>query len=102
MGKFKIGHRFYEEKGELGSHRSESLCLKWGTPTVLGPKNQKCITWTTTKLKNNKTIKGDEMNDKIKKHLCQNTQQPWPKTMLLSEYEQLEKKKKKKKKKIKK
>ncbi len=83
-GKSKIIHRFYEKKGEFGGCRSESLCFKWGTWTILGPKNKKCITWTTTKLKSNKTIK----------HLCQNTQ-PWAKTMLLSEYEQLEKKKKK-------
>ncbi len=42
--KSKIDHRFYEEKGEFEGHRSESLCFKWGTPTLLGPKNKKCIT----------------------------------------------------------
>jgi hypothetical protein len=43
-GKSKIIHRFYEKKGEFGGCRSESLCFKWGTLTVLRPKNKKCIT----------------------------------------------------------
>ncbi len=36
-GEFKIGHRFYEKNGEFGGPRSESLCFKKGTPTMLGP-----------------------------------------------------------------
>jgi hypothetical protein len=54
---------FYEEKGEFGGCRSESICFKWGTLTIFRPKNQKHIIWTTTKLKNNKTIKDDEINN---------------------------------------
>jgi hypothetical protein len=32
-----MGHRFYEEKCEFGGPKNDSLCSKWGTPTVLGP-----------------------------------------------------------------
>jgi hypothetical protein len=35
--KSKIGHRFYEEKAEFEGSRRESLCFKWGIPTILGP-----------------------------------------------------------------
>jgi hypothetical protein len=38
-GKSKIGHKLYEEKNEFGGPGSESLCFKWGTPTILGPKS---------------------------------------------------------------
>ncbi len=38
-GKSKRGHKVYEEKGEFGGLRSESLCFKWGTLTILGPKS---------------------------------------------------------------
>jgi hypothetical protein len=37
IGESKIGHRFYEKNGEIGGPRSESLCFKKGTPTMLGP-----------------------------------------------------------------
>ncbi len=39
--KFKTGHSFmknYEEKGKFGVVKSDSLCFKWGTLTILGPK----------------------------------------------------------------
>jgi len=49
--KFKIGqYRFYEEKGEFGGPRNESLCFKQGTPTILGP-NSLEKKKTTLKLK---------------------------------------------------
>ncbi len=35
--KFKTYNRLYEEKGEFGGPKSESLCFKRGTPTILGP-----------------------------------------------------------------
>jgi hypothetical protein len=35
--KSKTGHRFYEEKKEFGSFRSEFFYFKWGGPTILGP-----------------------------------------------------------------
>ncbi len=33
--KCKIGHEKSEEKGEFGNLRSESLCFKGGTPSML-------------------------------------------------------------------
>ncbi len=37
INKSKRSHRFYEEKGEFGGPRRESLCFKWVIPTILGP-----------------------------------------------------------------
>ncbi len=37
--KSKIDHGFYEEKNEFGGTKSESLCFKGDTPTMLGPYN---------------------------------------------------------------
>jgi hypothetical protein len=33
----KIGHRFYEKKGEFGGPKNDSLCFNRGTPTIFGP-----------------------------------------------------------------
>jgi len=32
----KNKYKFYEEKGEFGGPRNESLCFKLGTPTMFG------------------------------------------------------------------
>ncbi len=50
--KYKISqHRFYEEKGEFGGPKNESLCFKQGTLTTLGPNYLKKLKITTLKFK---------------------------------------------------
>ncbi len=50
-GKSKTCHRFLEQKGEFGGLRNESLCFKWGTPTVLGPNLDYVCVWYQFELK---------------------------------------------------
>jgi len=38
--KYKTYHGINEKKGKFGSPKSELICLKGGTPIMLGPKNE--------------------------------------------------------------
>jgi hypothetical protein len=68
--------------------------FQMGYPDHISTQEPKTHNLNNNKIEKQQNHQGwwnQQQQQQIKKHLCQNTQQQWAKTMLFNEYEQLEK-----------